>query len=210
MIPTSWSQQDDSLYLRTPHLAKAIALRRNMRAQLRGVPDNRRQNFAHWRCAVTKVRAPLSIDGALSRIAGQLPGAWAEMAKLVGRHESTVRRWGDHDASEQIPLPAAIILDIAYQRAGGVDRPLFDTYALQVGLAEEHVFPTQFELTRRVQALIKEDSEAEQAVLLASLPTATEADRTEAVRQLEDVARVVTNTIALLTSPSTPATEAPS
>lgn len=169
-----------------------------MRPRTAIVLDNRRPDFAHGGRTVTKLRPPLSIDGALGRIAGQLPGAWAEMAKLVDRHQSTVRRWGDHDAEEQIPLPAAIILDIAYQRAGGDGTPLFDTYALQVQVAKEQAFSSQLELARRACTLIKEGAEAEEAMVLASLPSATELDRVKAVRELEDVVRVATNAIAMI------------
>lgn len=158
---------------------------------------------------MTKVRPPLSIDGALGRIAGQLPGAWTEMAQTVGRHESTVRRWGDHDASEQIPLPAAIALDIAYQRAGGDGRPLFETYALQVQVAREQAFSDELELVRRACALIREGAQAEEAMVLASLPSATDVDRAKAIRELEDVARVVTSAIALLTNRPTAPPEPP-
>lgn len=150
------------------------------------------------------MRPPLSIDGALGRIAGQLPGAWAEMAMVVDRHESTVRRWGDHDAAEQIPLPSAIALDIAFQRAGGDGRPLFETYALQLQVAREHAFADEIELARRACLLIREGAQAQEALVLASLPSACDRDRTNAIRELEDVARVVTSAIALLTNPATP------
>lgn len=158
---------------------------------------------------VTKVRPPLSIDGALGRIAGLLPGAWKEMAEVVGKSETVVRRWGDHDAPDQIPLPCAIALDIAYQRAGGDDRPLFETYALQVQVARESAFAAEIDLARRVCALIKEGSEAHQAMIIASLPAATAAQRQQAIKELEDVAREVTSAIASLSGRATGPPEAP-
>lgn len=152
---------------------------------------------------MTKLRPPLSIDGALGRIAGELPGAWNEMAAIVGRHESTVRRWGDHDAVEQIPLPCAIALDIAFEKAGGEGRPLFETYALQVQVAREHCFAGEIELMHRACVLIREGAQAQEAAVLASLPSASERDRAHAVRELEDVSHVVTSLIALLVPRST-------
>ena len=131
------------------------------------------------------------------------------MAKLVDRSESQVRRWGDHNATDQIPLPCAIILDIAYQRAGGDGRPLFETYALQLQVAREHAFTGEIEMARRVCALIREGAEAQEALVLASLPSATQLDRTNAVRELEDVSRVVTSAIALLTNWGMPAEPPP-
>ena len=147
---------------------------------------------------MTKVRPPLSVDAALGRISGQLPGAWAEMAKLVDRAESTVRAWGDHEKPDQIPLPCAITLDIAFQRAGGEGRPLFETYALQLDVARENAFAGEIEIARRACLLIREGSQAQEALVLASLPSATARCRANAVRELEDVARVVTSAIALL------------
>lgn len=150
---------------------------------------------------MTKPRPPLSIDAALARIAGQLPGEWAEMGLIVDRHEGTVRRWGDHDKPEAIPLPCAIALDIAFQRAGGDGRPLFETYALQLAVAREQAFANEIELARQACVFIREGAQAGEAMILASLPSATAQDRTHAVRELEDVARVVTSAIALLSRP---------
>ncbi len=153
---------------------------------------------------MTKVRAPLSIDAALGRISGQLLGAWKEMATVVGRSESQVRRWGDAAHPDQIPLPCAIALDIAYQRAGGDGRPLFETYALQVQVALEDAFASEIELLHRACVLIREGAQAQEALVLASMPSATEKDRVHAVRELEDVAHIVTSAIALLASRTPP------
>jgi hypothetical protein len=173
------------------------------------VIDNRPPIFARESGAMTKQRPPLSIDAALGRISGQLPGAWGEMAKIVGKSESTVRRWGDHDAAEQIPLPCAIALDIAYQHAGGEDQPLFDTYALLVKVARNRAFADHIALARQACELIRDGAKAEEAMVLASLPSATAKDRTHAVRELEEVARVVTAAIAILANPETAPLEAP-
>lgn len=147
---------------------------------------------------MTKPKAPLSIDDALARIAGRIPGGYKAMAALLDRHQSTVRAWGDEDKPDQIPLPAAIALDIAYQRAGGEDRPLFETYALQVQVAREIAFADEIELARRACTLIREGAEAQEALVLASLPNADHKVRTEAIRQLQDVVREATGAIALL------------
>lgn len=153
---------------------------------------------------MTKVRPPLSIDAALARIAGRLPGAWAEMAGVAGRHESTVRRWGDPDQPEQMTLVAAIALDLAYSRAGGEDRPLFETYKLQLDVAREDAFADEIALARRTCTLIRESSQAHEAMVLATLPSASRQEREAAVRELEDVMREVTGAIALLRNPRAP------
>lgn len=146
----------------------------------------------------------MSIDGALARIAGTLPGEWSELAAIAGRSESTVRKWGDHDQPEQIPLPIAIRLDIAHERAGGTGRPLFETYALQLDVAREEAFASEIELAHRTCVVIRESSQAQEAMVLAALPSANERDRENAVRELEDVIREVTGAIALLRGPRAP------
>ena len=97
---------------------------------------------------MTKDRRPLSIDGALARIAGQLRGSWAEMAVVTGYHERTVRGWGDIDREEKINLPSAIALDLAFQKNGGVGRPLYETYGYLLGLSQQEAFADSFDLLR--------------------------------------------------------------
>lgn len=147
---------------------------------------------------MTKPRPPLSIDAALARIAGQLPRGWPEMGEAVGRSESTVRAWGDHDRREDIPLPCAITLDIAHRRAGGEGRPLFEAYALLVEIGDELAFADEIELARRACVLVRESGQAVEALVLATLPDATPRAREHALRELEDVSRVVTGAIAVL------------
>jgi hypothetical protein len=147
---------------------------------------------------MTKLRAPLSIDSALARIAGALPHGWREMARVVERHESTVRAWGDADRPDQIPLPAAIALDIAFQRAGGEGRPLFETYALQCEVAREAAFADEMEVARRACILVRESAQATEALIRASQAAPEAGARLEAIRELEDVVREATATITVL------------
>lgn len=148
---------------------------------------------------MTKVKAPMSIDAALARIAGQFPDGYKDLARIVDRHESTIRAWGNDDKpDQQISLPLAIALDIAYVREGGEGRPLFETYALQVNVAREKAFASETALARRACILIREGAQANEAVVLASLPFATPRDRTNAISELHDVIREATSAIALL------------
>ncbi len=154
---------------------------------------------------MTKERAPLSLDSALARIAGQLPGSWAEMAVIAGRSESTVRRWGDEAQPEQLTMPAAIAFDIAYERAGGVGRPIFETYALQLDLSREDAFSGEIALAHQLGTVMRESGEAHQAMLLATLPSATAADRRNAIRELKEAMQEKATAITML-SPCPPDT----
>lgn len=149
---------------------------------------------------MTKAPPPISVRQALDRISGQLPGSWAEMAAVCGiQSGDTVRAWGDPDKPDrQLWFDRAIALDVAFQRAGGEGRPLFETYALQLEVARQHAFADEIALARRACILIREGGQANEAMVLASLPCATQQDRTHAVRELEDVVREATAAIALL------------
>ena len=109
---------------------------------------------------MTKRRAPLSLDAALARIAGQLPRAWLDMGDLTARAERTVRNWGDPDTREQIPMDCAIALDLAYQQAGGDGAPIFECYAARLELAGVHRFADRIALGRRAADAIRECGEA--------------------------------------------------
>lgn len=135
---------------------------------------------------MTKLRAPLSIDAALARIAGLLPGAWGEMATIAARAEHTVRAWGDPGKPEVLPLPCAVAFDVAYRKAGGIGAPCRDAYdaLLDAALAEE--FADQIELAHATANAIKEVGQAEHALILASLPGATEETIAAAEREAEE------------------------
>lgn len=158
---------------------------------------------------MTRVKAPMSIDAALARIAGQFANGYKDLARVVNRHESTVRAWGyDDKPDQQIPMPCAIALDIAYQREGGEGSPMFETFALQVKVAREKAFASGIALAQRACVQIREGAQATEAIVLASMPSAGPAQRAQAIRELEDVVRESTTTIALLTTVQ-PAGEAP-
>lgn len=147
---------------------------------------------------MTKARAPLSIDAALARIAGHLPGGYNDMATIAGRAVRTVRNWGDPDTAEQIPLDCAIALDVAYIAAGGDCAPLFETYSLKLELAHMQRFACNIELARHTAEVIREGGEAHSALVRATLPGATEGDRADALRECVEAFDILKRTLALL------------
>lgn len=147
---------------------------------------------------MTKPREPLSIDAALARIMGQIPGAYKEAAKITGRAERTIRNWGDPDTPEQIPMDCAIALDLAYQAAGGEGHPLYEAYADKLELAAADRFACRFTLLRRAASLIKEGGEAHAALARVCLPDSTERDRREAHRELAEAYEVMRQVLPLL------------
>ena len=153
---------------------------------------------------MTKLRAPLSIDAALARIAGQLHGGWNEMAQRTERKSRTVRNWGDPDTPEQVPIDCAIVLDLAYQEAGGLGAPIYEAYSARLDLAEAARFADRHALMGRSVEVIREGGEAHAALVRACQPDATLADRAHALREVTEAFEAIRNTIPLL-EPEDPA-----
>ena len=153
---------------------------------------------------MTKARAPLSIDAALARIAGHLPGGYAEMAMLTCRAIRTVRNWGDPDTAESIPFDCAIRLDTAYIAAGGDCAPLFEAYQIQLELAQMERFACNIALARHTAEVIREGGEAHSALVRATLPDATRADRAQAQRECAEALDILKRTMALLDADPAP------
>lgn len=150
---------------------------------------------------MTKRRAPLSIDAALARIAGQLPKAYLEMADVAGRAERTVRNWGDPDTREQIPMDCAIALDLAFQQAGGDGAPIFECYAALLEIAGVHRFADRIALGRRAADAIRECGQAGAALVDASQPSAGAAEQQTALQEVEQAIAALKRAIPHLPQP---------
>lgn len=147
---------------------------------------------------MTKPRAPLTIDAALARIAGQLPLGFDDMARVAGRQVRTVRNWGDPDTPEQVPVDCAIALDLAFIAAGGSGAPIFEVYALKLELAEAAKFGDRHQLLRHGQDVARETGEATAAIIGAAHPGATAADRARALAEATEAREALNQVIPLL------------
>lgn len=151
---------------------------------------------------MTKHRAPLSIDAALARIAGQLEDGWKTMAEITGRERRTVQNWGDPDTPESVPINFAIALDLAYLAAGGSGTPIFEAYAHKLEQAEAANFADRYDLLRRAQAVAKETGEANSAILGAAQPNASAADKRAALTEITEAIDALKDAIPLLSNPA--------
>lgn len=147
---------------------------------------------------MTKQRPPLSIDAALARIAGHLGGGWDEMAQLTARQPRTVRNWGDPDTPEQIPMDCAIVLDIAFQSAGGVGAPICEVYTHKLEMAGLEHWSDRITLGNHAVDVIKEAGEAHAALVLAAQPGSTDLDFRRAEREVEEALEVLRRTLPLI------------
>ncbi len=135
---------------------------------------------------MTKLRAPLSIDQALARIAGHLPEGYDDMAAVVEKSASTVRSWGDPDKPLQVPMADAILLDLAYREAGGTGAPLFECYAQRLDSAHVFKFADEAALGRIAADSIRECGEAHAALVEAAQPGADRRRKQSALREVDE------------------------
>lgn len=131
---------------------------------------------------MTKLRAPLTFENALDRIAGVL--GWSVMGELLGKAERTVRDYGDPDIATGISLADAFALEVAYRRAGGDGAPIADCWKLR--LAIDGMDPGDRDaLHRHTLSVIKEGGEAH-AALTNALVTGNDVDMAIARRELAE------------------------
>lgn len=151
---------------------------------------------------MTKRRPPLSIDAALARIAGQLEDGWKSVGKAVARHPGYVRKWGDPDAREKMPIDDAIKLDLAYRAAGGDGAPIFECYAHLLDIEGGSWFADEAALGRLAAEIIRECGEAGSAIVLSSQPGAGPSQRQKTLREVEEAIGVLTRARMLLGLPA--------
>lgn len=142
---------------------------------------------------MTRRRPPLSIDAAIARVMDQL-GGWQAVADVAGKTPRTCEKWGAFDIADpedpdarDIPMRAAVKLDIAYQDAGGVGAPILEAYARLVDAAGIEAFGDKHELRRDSLDFLRETNEANIALLEAAEPGAGEAEIAIAQKQTLDV-----------------------
>ncbi len=147
---------------------------------------------------MTKHRAPLTIEQALQRIAGQLPDGIDGMARLTGHHPGHIRALGDPDRREKISVDDAIVLDIAYQASGGIGAPIWEAYTHRLELAQVSAFADGITLGRLTAKVIKEGGEAHAALVTASQPGASPDDYRSAEKEVGEAVQRLKQTLAHL------------
>lgn len=144
---------------------------------------------------MTKERAPLSHHRAVTMVADRL--GWPQVCAIVDRAERTVRRWSEPDGDAQIPLAAAVALDLAYLQAGGDPAPILAWYQLRVQLAKaaaDHAM-ARLDAADRAAAAAKETGEAIAAQIIAHAPGAGARERRNAIRETEEAIAALGHTL---------------
>lgn len=145
---------------------------------------------------MTKVRAPLTFENALTKVAGVI--GWAEAARICGFAENTVRNWSDHDTTAKLPLEAAFRLDVAFQVGGGEGAPFHECYATRLDAELLAASPCRYALLAGVAKAAREGGEAIQATIAAARPGAGPADVLIAEREIEEAIAAKNSILATL------------
>ncbi|QQN73148.1 hypothetical protein [Croceicoccus sp. YJ47] len=145
---------------------------------------------------MTKLRAPLTFELALTKIAGTI--GWAGAAAILGQSERTIRNWSDPDAAAGIRLDAAELLDIAFQEAGGKGAPFLECYATRLKSALSNSMGSAEAIAEAVANAAKEGGEAISAAITAASPGASHTDYVNAIREIEEAIEAKTNTLAAI------------
>lgn len=153
---------------------------------------------------MTKVRAPLSMEQALQRIAGQCSGGIEQMAQAVQRQASTVRAWMDPDRDEQASVEAGVELDLLFQAEGGEGCPIFEAYGAKLDLAAAQKFLMANRLQDYAVDVIREGGEAHAAIVAAARPGASPTERKIAHKEACEAFEKLRDVIPLLAEGATP------
>jgi len=145
---------------------------------------------------MTKLRPPLSFEAAIAKIAGVI--GWDDVARHARRSERTVRAWSEIEIAAAVTMEAALALDAAYTAAGGDGAPLLACYALRLRADSVALAACTEELARKTVTVIKEGGEAHAALVAATRPGASTAERAIAEKEVVEAMDALTNTLAIL------------
>ncbi|MFN3387467.1 MAG: hypothetical protein ACK40O_00935 [Allosphingosinicella sp.] len=150
---------------------------------------------------MTKLRAPLTFDLALERVAGVV--GWSRVAEILGVAYRTVRDWTDPDTTPDVgcsvTLAKAVQLDVDYRAAGGEGAPMLQCFALLVETSLADACVSAVERARAAAKAAKENGEALQAQILASLPGACPGTIQIARRETEEAISAQVEVLTTLT-----------
>lgn len=107
---------------------------------------------------MTKVVAPLTFEHAIRRIAAVL--AYPEMARVVRRSASLVRKWSDPTSGKSPSLGQAVAIEAAYRAAGGDGSPILEAFAFQLDQVVVEQSACQRALANEIAHFAKECGDA--------------------------------------------------
>lgn len=144
---------------------------------------------------MTKRRPPLTIEQALDLAIGQLTMDGA--VEATGRKAGYLRALTDPGKRETLTVSDMIKLDTAHLELDGTT-PLLDAVITILKTLRATVFPDAAEIHRKVIRLMKENAEAECALVEISHPDADDAAWARAERELAEALPEATAVLAFV------------
>lgn len=149
---------------------------------------------------MTKARAPLTAELALTRIADVT--GWHTLAEISGFSERTVRSWSDPDngpkAEKAISLELALKFDVAYRAAGGEGSPLLQWFTTRLEAEVQIALADSAAIINSIAVASREHGEATAFALAAALPGASPAVGIRAELETEQAISALMITLASL------------
>ncbi|MGY2732364.1 hypothetical protein [Sphingomonas sp. UYP23] len=146
---------------------------------------------------MTKERRPVTIENTLFKVLGKITIERA--AELTDREPGYLRSLSDPNSRYRICVEDAVLLDVEYRAQGGLNFPLYETYGQLLEAANAERFSDAAALHLQAVEVIREGGQAHAALVTASLPGATEADKRAAAKELEEAADAISATLPMLT-----------
>lgn len=147
---------------------------------------------------MTKLRAPLTFELALTRVAAVI--GWDQVGKLAGQAARTVHTWSEPDAGpaagRAISLDLALQLDVACKAAGGDGAPMWECYSRRLELGTSNALFCNEQIALSTAKASVESGEGIAAAIAAARPGASQADLIFAERQLEESIAAQSDTLA--------------
>jgi hypothetical protein len=144
---------------------------------------------------VTKLRAPMSVEEALDRVLGKL--TFSRAAEVTSRQASYLRKLSDPDCREQLTVKDLILLDVEHIAIDGT-APIFETVGQILKSVHGYVFSDEAELRLLAVGLMRENTQAEVALIEATAPGAPAAAWDRAEREVADVQPFIARILAFV------------
>lgn len=139
----------------------------------------------------------MTIENTLFKILGKI--TIEKAAAITGREAGYLRSLSDPDSRYRLSVDDAVVLDIEYRAQGGLTFPLYETYGQLLEQANAERFSDAAALHLQAVEVIREGGQAHAALVTASLPGATDADKRTAAKELEEAADTIAATLPMLT-----------
>ena len=146
---------------------------------------------------MTKPRAARSLEKALIHVADTLPGGFDDMAEVTNRSPWLCRAWADPEKRDQVPVRDALLLDKACAAAGG-GTPIGTFYLNRLDEAGLLVPADAAALARHAASVVRECGQAGAALIEASQPGSTPAQRAAARREVEEALAALERALPML------------